>query len=120
MEVPYGINSDDLAIFAGSPHAHIQQDDKAWEKVKKEHDLFPFLEGVGGGEGLRDLIQIKGPRVPGFFFYTPLGGDIYIATGSVCRGVDLTGTNTQKLSVICHVQVSVPQVTLTVYCNAEC
>jgi len=29
------------------------------------------------------------------------------------------GTNTQKLSVICHVQVSVPQVTLTVYCNAE-
>ena len=27
-EVPYGINSDDLAIFAGSPHAHIQQDNE--------------------------------------------------------------------------------------------
>ena len=35
-------------------------------------DLFPFLEGVGGGEGMRDLIQIKGPRVPGFFFTHPL------------------------------------------------
>ena len=33
MEVPYGVDSDDLAIFAGSPHAHIQQDDEAWENL---------------------------------------------------------------------------------------
>jgi len=42
--------------------------------------LFPFLEYFisffskrGGGEGLQDLIQIKGPRVPDFFFAHPLG-----------------------------------------------
>ena len=33
MEVPYGIDSDNLAIFAGSPRAHIQQDDEAWETL---------------------------------------------------------------------------------------
>ena len=35
-------------------------------------NLFPFLVSGEGGEGLRDLIQIKGPRVPGFFFAYPL------------------------------------------------
>ena len=42
MEVPYGIDSDDLAIFAGSPRAHIQQDDEAWE------NLDPLLNQVVG------------------------------------------------------------------------
>ena len=42
MEVPYGIDSDDVAVFAGSPHAHIQQDNKAWE------NLDPLLNQVVG------------------------------------------------------------------------
>ena len=33
MEVPYDVDSDDLAVFAGSPHAHFQQDDEAWENL---------------------------------------------------------------------------------------
>ena len=37
MEVPYGIDSDDLAVFAGSPHTHIQQDDEAWKNLVKYH-----------------------------------------------------------------------------------
>ena len=73
VEVPYGIDSNDLAIFAGSPHAHIQQDDKAWEKVKKEHDLFPFLEGVGGGGGSARPYPNKRSSCTRIFFYTPLG-----------------------------------------------
>ena len=32
-EVPYGADSDDLAIFAGSPRTYIQQDDEAWENI---------------------------------------------------------------------------------------
>ena len=112
MEVPYGVNSDNVAVFAGSPRAHIQQDDEAWENLdpllnqvvgygatpekisqciqwgkfgmdgmytwlkvcieepKLACDLFPFLEGRGG-EGLRDLIQIKGPRILDFLLHTP-------------------------------------------------
>ena len=33
MEVPNDIDSDDLAVFAGSPHTHFQQDDEAWENL---------------------------------------------------------------------------------------
>ena len=33
---------------------------------------FPFWKVGGGGERLRDLIQIKGPRVLDFFFAYPL------------------------------------------------
>ena len=33
MQVPYSVDSDDLAVFAGTPHAHIQQDDEAWENL---------------------------------------------------------------------------------------
>jgi hypothetical protein len=32
------------------------------------HNSFLFLVRGKGGVGLQDLIQIKGPRVPGFFF----------------------------------------------------
>ena len=116
MEVSYDVDSDDLAVFAGSPCTHFQQDDEAWENLdpllnqvvgyvatpetisqriqqgkfgmdgtytwlaaesvhwgaKIARDLFPFLEGRGGGEGLQGLIQIKGPRVLDFFFAYPL------------------------------------------------
>ena len=41
-EVPYGIDSDGLAVFAGSPRAYIQQDDEAWE------NLDPLLNQVIG------------------------------------------------------------------------
>ena len=37
MEVPYGVDSDDLAVFAGSPRTHFQQDDEAWENLVKYH-----------------------------------------------------------------------------------
>ncbi|KIJ95384.1 hypothetical protein K443DRAFT_108865, partial [Laccaria amethystina LaAM-08-1] len=33
VEVPYGIDSDDLAVFAGSLRTHIQQDNEAWESL---------------------------------------------------------------------------------------
>ena len=33
MEVPYDVDSDDLAVFAGSPRTHFQQDDEAWENL---------------------------------------------------------------------------------------
>jgi len=41
-EVPYGVDSDDVAIFAGSPRAYIQQADEAWE------NLDPLLNQVIG------------------------------------------------------------------------
>ena len=41
-EVPYGADSDDLAIFAGSPRAYTQQDDETWE------NLDPLLNQVIG------------------------------------------------------------------------
>jgi hypothetical protein len=41
-EVPYGVDSDDIAIFSGSPRTHIQQDDEAWE------NLDPLLNRIVG------------------------------------------------------------------------
>ena len=46
--------------------------DTCLEDFKINTYIFPFLEGRGRGEGLRDLIQIKGPRVLDFFFAYPL------------------------------------------------
>jgi len=48
-EVPYGVDSDDLAIFAGSPRAYIQQDDEAWENID------PMLNQVISYGATRDL-----------------------------------------------------------------
>jgi len=53
----------------GAPSLFRSSDFLFWQ------DLFPFLVS-GGGEGLRDLIQIKGPRVAGFFFAHALMGPV--------------------------------------------
>jgi len=50
-EVPYGIDSDDLAVFAGSPRAYIQQDDEAWE------NLDPLLNQVIGYGATPEIIS---------------------------------------------------------------
>ena len=51
VDVPYGVDSDDLAIFAESPHAHIQQDDEAWES------LDPLLNQVIGYSATPKIIS---------------------------------------------------------------
>ena len=50
-EVPYGADSDDLAIFSGSPRAYIQQDDEAWE------NLDPVLNQVIGYGATPEIIS---------------------------------------------------------------
>ena len=50
-EVPDGVDSDDLAIFAGSPRAYIQQDDEAWE------NLDPLLNQVIGYGATPEIIS---------------------------------------------------------------
>ena len=58
------------------------------EEPKLAHELFPFLEGRGG-EGLRDLIQIKGPRVLDFFFAYPLAPGFLVALTEPGNNVSL-------------------------------
>lgn len=50
-EVPYGVDSDDLAVFAGSPRAYIQQDDEAWENID------PLLNQVIGYGATPEIIS---------------------------------------------------------------
>jgi hypothetical protein len=52
-EVPYGIDSDDLAIFSGSPCAYVQQDNKAWE------NLDPLLNQVIGYGATPEIISLR-------------------------------------------------------------